>query len=82
MHRKKTYEKRLEIYTVFVAVSNETATLTLWPLVIAMAAVCTIVGHILNGCSIVGAIVYTTFCAIFSHWTTGSAIHSAISPFH
>ena len=45
-HRKKTYEKRLEIYTVFVAVSNETATLTLWPLVIATAAVCTAVGSL------------------------------------
>ena len=81
-HRKKTYEKRLEIYTAFVAVSNETATLTLWPLVIATAAVCIAVGHILNGHSIVGAVVYTAFCAVFSHWTTGSAVHRAVSPFH
>ena len=81
-HRKKTYEKRLEIYTVFVAVSNETATLTLWPLVIATAAVCTAVGHILNVHSVVGAVVYTEFCAVFSHWMTGSVVHSAVSPFH
>ena len=85
-HRKKTYEKRLETYTVFVAVSNEMATLTLWPLVIATAAVCTAVGHILNGSSIVGAVVgavvNTAFCAVFCHWTTGSDVHSAVSPFH
>ena len=81
-HRKKTYEKRLELYTVFVAVSKETARLTLWPLVIATAAVCTAVGHILNGHSVVGAVVHTEFCAVFSHWMTGSAVHSAVSPFH
>ena len=48
----------------------------------AMAAICTTVGHILNGHSIVGAVVITAFCAVFSHWTTGSAIQSAILPFH
>ena len=81
-HRKKTYEKWLEIYTVFVAVSNKIATLTLWPLVIATAVVCTMLGHILNSHSVVGAVVYTTFCAVFSHLMTGSAVHSAVSPFH
>ena len=78
----KRHENRLEIYTVFVAVSNETATLTLWPLVIATAGVFTAVRHILNGHSVVGAVVYTEFCAVFSHWMAGSAVHSAVSPFH
>ena len=53
----KTHKKRLKICTVFVAISNKTAALTLWLLVIGTAAVCTVVGHILNGHSIVDAII-------------------------
>ena len=78
-YRKKTYKKRLEIYTVFIA---KTATLTLWLLIIVTAAVCTTVGHILNGHSIVSAVIYTAFFAFFSHWMTAFAILSAVSPFH
>ena len=76
----KTHEKRLEIYTVFVAISSKTAALTLWLLVIGTAAVCTAVGHILNSHKVVDAIILTSFCAVFSHWMTGFAVQSAVSP--
>ena len=66
-HSKNTYEIRLEICTGFVAVSNETATTTLWPLVIATVAVRTAVGHLLNGHNAVGAIAYTVFYAVFPY---------------
>ena len=66
-HSKNTYEIRLEICTGFVAVSNETATTTLWPLVIATVAVRTAVGHLLNGHNAVGAVVCTVFYAVFPY---------------
>ena len=52
---------------VFVSVANEMATITQWPLVIAMAAISTALGHFLNCNSIVGAIVCTIFCAVFPY---------------
>ena len=66
-HSKNTYKIRLEICTGFVAVSNETATATLWPLVIATVAVRTAVGHLLNGHNAVGAVVCTVFYAVFPY---------------
>ena len=63
-HSENTYEIRLEICTGFAAVSNETATTTLWPLVIATVAVRTAMGHFLNGHNAVGAIVCTVFYAV------------------
>ena len=64
---KNAYKIRLEICTGFVAVSNETATATLWPLVIATVAVRTAVGHLLNGHNAVGAVVCTVFYAVFPY---------------
>ena len=67
LHSKNTYEIRLEICTGSVAVSNETAITTLWPLVIATVAVRTAVGHLLNGHNAVGAVVCTVFYAVFPY---------------
>ena len=67
LHSKNTYEIWLEICTGFVAVSNETATTTLWPLVIATVAIITAVGHFLNGHNAVGTVVCTVFYAIFPY---------------
>ena len=66
-HSKNTYEIRLEICTGFVAVSNEMATTTLWPLVTATVAVRTAMGHFLNNHNAVGATVCTVFYAIFPY---------------
>ena len=66
-HSKNTYEIRLEICTGFVAISNEMATTTLWPLVIATVAIRTAVGHLLNGHNAVGAVVCTVFYAVFPY---------------
>ena len=60
-YSKNTYKIRLEICTGFAAVSNETATTTLWPLVIATVAVRIAVGHFLNGHNAVGTVFYAVF---------------------
>ena len=78
----KTQEIQLEICTGFAAVLNETATATLWPLVMATVAVRTTVGHFLNGHNTVGAIVCTVFYAVFPYYTSRSAIESAVSALH
>ena len=65
-----------------VAVSNETATTTLWPLVIATVAVRTAVGHLLNGHNTVVAVVCTVFYAVFPYYTSYSAVESAVSALH
>ena len=77
-HTQEKDMKTARSYTVFVAISNKTATLIL----IATDAVCTMVGHILNDHGVVGAIVYSAFCAVFSHWTIASTVLTTISPFH
>ena len=82
VHSKNTYEIRQEVCTGFAAISNETATTTLWPLVIATVAVRTSVGHFLNGHNAVGAVVCTVFYAVFPYYTSRSAVESAVSALH